>query len=74
LEVKIGIQMAPRELAVDTASSVDEVMDALNEALAHGSVFRLDDRKGDVVLVPAAKIAYVEIDIVAPRRVGFASS
>ena len=39
MEVKIGIQMAPRELLVETESSVEEIKQALVAALADGKLF-----------------------------------
>jgi hypothetical protein len=74
VEVKIGIQWAPRELVVETASSADEVQRVLAAAVADGSVFVLADNKGSKVLVPADKIAYVELVSPEPRRVGFGNS
>ncbi len=71
MEVKVGIQMAPRELVVETAMSVEEIEQALADALADGKVFILTDLKGKTVLVPAAKIAYVELSLAEQRKVGF---
>ena len=74
MEVKIGIQSVPRELHVETDSPPDEVESALKVALAdeHG-VFVLIDAKGGRVLVPAAKIGYLEFGGTEPRRVGFSN-
>jgi hypothetical protein len=74
VEVKIGIQMAPRELIVETAVSAEEIERALNDALTDGTVFVLNDSKGKTVLVPAAKIAYVELGVAEPRKIGFGAS
>jgi len=73
LEVKIGIQMAPRELVVETESAVYDVKLALTAALADNKLFVLTDKRGGTVLVPAEKIAYVELDQAEPRRIGFGS-
>jgi hypothetical protein len=73
MEVKIGIQMAPRELVVETESAVDDVKQALAAALADNKLFVITDKRGGTVLVPAEKIAYVELDQAEPRRVGFTS-
>lgn len=71
MEVKVGIQMAPRELVVEIDDSFD-IEEALDEALEEkNGVLRLSDSRGNVMLVPASKIAYVEIGSVQPRRVGF---
>jgi hypothetical protein len=75
VEVKIGIQNVPRELVVETDSSEDEVQSALKSAvMAESGVFALSDAKtGGKVLVPADKIAYVELRSGEPRRVGFSN-
>ena len=72
MEVKIGVQHAQRELVVDTDSTPEDVEARLTEALAGNGVLRLSDVKGRTVMVPAEKIAYLEIG--APtdgRRIGF---
>ncbi len=73
MEVKIGIQSVPRELVVETDTPADEIEQQLASALADGehSVFALQVSKGGKVLVPAAKIAYVEFGAPEARRVGF---
>ncbi|HSZ39544.1 MAG TPA: DUF3107 domain-containing protein [Trebonia sp.] len=74
MEVKIGIQSAPREVVVETNSSAEEVERALTHALsaAEGtSVFALSTIKGGRVLVPADKIAFIEFGSDQSRRVGF---
>jgi hypothetical protein len=73
VEVKIGIQMAPRELVVETPASAEDVKQALMTALADGTPFVLTDSKRGLVLVPADKIAYVELDQAEPRPIGFGS-
>ena len=71
VEVKIGIQSAPRELVVETETEGDEVERALGAALADGGIFTLRVEKNGKILVPADKIAYVELGSSEPRRVGF---
>jgi len=71
VEVKIGIQMAPRELVVETESSAEELKQALAAALAENKLFLVTDKRGGTVLVPAEKIAYVELDQAEQRRIGF---
>jgi uncharacterized protein DUF3107 len=71
VEVKIGMQMAPRELVVETANSAQEIEQALTAALEGGGLFVLADDKGGTVLVPADKIAFVELGRAEPRRIGF---
>ncbi|MCW2600951.1 MAG: hypothetical protein JWM02_2780 [Frankiales bacterium] len=72
MEVKIGVQYAPRELVLESAQSADEVAKAVSDALkADLGVLTLVDDKGRRVLVPADKLAYVEIAENESRRVGF---
>jgi hypothetical protein len=71
MEVKIGIQMAPRELLVETESSVEEIKQALVAALAEGKLFVITDKRGGTVMVPGEKIAYIELDQAEPRQIGF---
>jgi Protein of unknown function (DUF3107) len=74
VEVKIGIPSVPRELLVETASSAEEVEQALKAAVsAETGVFVLADVKGGRVLVPADKIAYLEFGGTESRRVGFSN-
>ncbi len=73
MEVKVGIQMAPRELIIETTMSADEIEHAVDEAIADGHLLKLTDTKGNTVLIAAAKIAYVEFSATSPRAVGFGS-
>ena len=73
MEVKIGIQSAPRELIVETDSEADDVEAALRAAVAESGVLALTAAKGGRVLVPADKIAYLEFGGTEPRRVGFSN-
>ena len=73
MEVKIGIQMAARELVVDTEASPEEIKQALMAAVAENKLFVVTDSKGGTILVPGDKIAYVEVDQAEPRRMGFGS-
>jgi hypothetical protein len=72
VEVKIGVQFAPRELVLESAQTADEVAKAVSDALkADLGVLSLVDDRGRRVLVPADKLAYVEIAESEQRRVGF---
>lgn len=75
MEVKIGVADSPRELVVSSADSSEQVEALVTEALSgKQSLLSLADDKGRRYLVPAAKIAYVEIGPSDSRRVGFAVS
>ena len=72
MEVKIGVQYASRELVLESAQTPEEVEKAVADALkADLGVLTLTDEKGRRVLVPADKLAYVEIAENEQRRVGF---
>lgn len=72
MDVRIGIQNSPRELGFETALTAAEVETAVTAALAGQSAsLRLSDAKGNVFVVPAAALAYVEIGSEESRRVGF---
>ncbi len=74
MEVKIGVQNASRELVLDSSESTDDVTKAVSAALADDSgVLTLTDTKGRTVLVPVAKLAYVEIGSSTTGTVGFRS-
>ncbi|NJC70071.1 DUF3107 domain-containing protein [Planosporangium thailandense] len=75
MEVKIGVQFAPRELALESAQSPAEVERTVAEALSgRDGVLTLFDEKGRRVIVPIDKLAYVEIAESSPRPVGFTAS
>lgn len=73
MEVKIGVQHAARELVVDTDESIDNVEKRISEAVAGDGVLTLTDTKGRKTVVPASKIAYVEIGGGVSGQVGFRS-
>ena len=73
MEVRIGIQQAARELVVDSADSADAVAKKVAEAIKSDGMLDLVDDKGRRVVVPAAKLAYVEIAPSEARKVGFGS-
>jgi hypothetical protein len=75
VEVKIGVQFAPRELVLESAQSPADVEKTVTEALSgRDGVLTLFDEKGRRVIVPIDKLAYVEIAEIAPRPVGFTAS
>lgn len=73
MEIKVGIEETPRELLISSTQSQEEVEKLVSDALdARDGLLRLTDEKGRTFLVPADKIAYVEIAPTDARRVGFA--
>ena len=74
VEVKIGVQHAARELVVETDESAEDVEKPVAEARRRPSgVLALTDSKGRRVIVPADKLAYVEIGGGVAGQVGFRS-
>lgn len=72
MEVRIGVQHATRELVIDSPESSEAVVAAVSAALSGNSeVLTLEDERGRRVVVPADKLAYVEIGEPESRRVGF---
>jgi hypothetical protein len=62
-----------RELTVETESTAADIEASLRKALADDGVVALTDEKGRKVLVPASKIAYVDLGQDKVRPVGFGS-
>lgn len=74
MEVKIGVQHAPREIVLESGQSAEEVEHAVSEALAGKSpLLTLVDDHGRKVLVPAERLAYVELGEPTARKVGFSA-
>lgn len=71
MEVKIGVQYAPRELVLESAQSSAEIEQIVTQAIATEGTLSLTDERGRRVIVPVSKVAYVEIAEAAPRSVGF---
>ncbi|GHE04592.1 ATP-binding protein [Streptomyces alanosinicus] len=72
VEVKIGVQHAPREIVLESDQSVEEVERLVSEALSGKTqLLSLQDEKGRKVLVPTDRLAYVEIGEPTVRKVGF---
>ena len=74
MEIKIGVQHAQRELTVDVNESVEQIEKLVSDAINSGDgVFAITDTKGRRVVVPGAKVAYVEIGTGVAGMVGFRS-
>ncbi len=72
VDVKIGVSDTGRELVVTSTETQAEIEAQVTKAFADPkSTLSLIDDKGRKVLVPASKIAYVEIAPADSRRVGF---
>lgn len=74
MEVKIGVQFGARELTIDVAEDSDAIEKAVSEALSDESgLLSLQDAKGRRVLVPTARLSYVELGSPTGGQVGFRS-
>lgn len=76
MEIRIGVTQTPREIEVelddnDAAKIRQQVESSIGSDVG---MLWLTDRRGRIVGVPAAKIAYVEISPQEDRRVGFSPS
>jgi hypothetical protein len=74
VEVKIGVQFAPRELSLESAQSPAEVEKIVSQAIEAGGTLNLIDDKGRRVIVPVDKLAYIEIAESSSRQVGFSAA
>lgn len=71
MEIKIGVQQTAREIGLESDQSPEDIDAAVRKAIADGGILSLEDDKGRRVLVPADRLAYVEISPASSRRVGF---
>ena len=72
MEVKIGVQHVARELIIESAQTPEEIETAVGAALkGDDGVLTLTDERGRKLLVPAGRLAYIEIGEQVERRVGF---
>ena len=73
MEVKIGVQHAPREVVLETNETLDDIEKQVADAVKNGGTLAIDDVRGSRILVPGDKIAYVEIGGGVAGQVGFRS-
>ncbi|MBO9521636.1 MAG: DUF3107 domain-containing protein [Nocardioidaceae bacterium] len=73
MEVKIGVIHVNRELTIDTELDAKAIEKQVQEALTAGGVLSLTDAKGRRVVVPAEKLAYVDVTAGTAGPVGFRS-
>jgi hypothetical protein len=71
VEIKIGVVDTPKEISVESDESVEAISKAVQSAVKDGSMLTLTDTRGRTFMVPAAKIAYIEIGPGTSRKVGF---
>ncbi|MGG8408396.1 DUF3107 domain-containing protein [Streptomyces sp. 12297] len=72
MEVKIGVQHAPREIVLESELGAEELERVITDALSGKTqLLSLTDIKGRKVLVPADRLSYVDIGEPSTRKVGF---
>jgi hypothetical protein len=72
VQVRVGVQLVPKELVVETKLTADEVQQELNDALESAAgLFVLKDTRGGRIVIPAKHVGYLEIGEDENRQVGF---
>ena len=76
VDVRIGVTQAPRELTLEVADGDRDDLKSRVEAALSGTtdVLWVTDKRGRDIVIPSAKIAYVEVGSAeGDRRIGFGS-
>ena len=72
VEIRIGITDIAREVVIEVTDSPDNVVQSYRDALSEtNGLLRLVDAKGRLLLIPAARIAYLDLGSTGHRPVGF---
>ena len=71
MEIKVGIQHVNREIVVETTTSAADIEKSFAEAVENDGVFTVSDEHGRKVMIPAVKVAYLDLGEENARRVGF---
>jgi hypothetical protein len=71
MDITIGVQHIARDISIETEESAEAITGKVTEAINSDGLLSLTDTKGRVVLVPASKIAYIDLGPATGRRVGF---
>jgi hypothetical protein len=71
VEVKIGVRDIARDIVLESEESPEAVAKAVEQAVSSGSLLKLTDEKGRLIVVPGSLIGYVEIGAPESRKVGF---
>lgn len=72
MEVKIGVQHAPREIVLESDLSAEELERIVAAALSGTEpLLSLTDTKGRKVLVPSDRLSYIDLGEPSARKVGF---
>ena len=72
MEIRIGISDIAREVVIEVTDSSENVVQAYRDALGEtNGLLRLVDAKGRLLLIPAARVAYLDLGSPGHRPVGF---
>lgn len=71
MQITIGVRNVAREITLETEQSAEDVLAAVDKAIADGTTLVLTGEKGRRVAVPTSALGYVELGEEEPRRVGF---
>ena len=71
MDIRIVVQQATREIVLEMEDDATKVAKLVADSIAKGELLDLTDTKGRRVMVPVAKLAYVEFGAAAATRVGF---
>jgi hypothetical protein len=74
VEVRIGITDSPRELTIELSHTADDIEATVARALHEGSHISFTDERGRRLIVPAAKVGFVEVSARSERKVGFGTN
>ncbi|MHB1064240.1 MAG: DUF3107 domain-containing protein [Georgenia sp.] len=71
MQIIIGVRNVAREITLESDQSPEDVLTAVDKAIADDTTLVLKDEKGRRVVVPAGALGFVELGEEEPRRVGF---
>jgi hypothetical protein len=69
--VRIAVADIASELAFECELAPAEIKKAIAQALSENTPLTLTDIRGHEIIVPSARIGYIEIGLPTERRVGF---
>ena len=70
-DVRIGISDSNHELRIETQLSSEQVLALVQDALKNETPLVIADVKNQKTIIPAKKIAFVELGEAPERRAGF---
>lgn len=71
MEIKIGVTDVAREVTLQSEAPAEEILGLVRKAVEDASLLELVDEKGRRVLIPGARIGYVDLGSPTVRPVGF---